>query len=84
MHVKKYEPDYRFRDIPLEEFDRMIQINLRAPFLLVQGVVEGMKAQHWGRIVFVSSIAAYGAGINGARKCHSPFLTFVLDLCVNL
>ncbi|QDS76991.1 hypothetical protein FKW77_005898 [Venturia effusa] len=60
----------RIRDvweIPLEEFDRMMQINLRAPFLLVKGVVEGMKAQHWGRIIFVSSIAAYGAGING---CH--------------
>lgn len=62
----------RCREIPLEEFDRMVQINLRAPFLLVKGVVEGMKAQHWGRIIFISSIAAYGAGINGARKYLSP------------
>lgn len=46
----------------------MVQINLRAPFLLVKGVVEGMKAQHWGRIIFISSIAAYGAGINGCRE----------------
>ena len=27
-----------------------------------------MKAQRWGRIVFTSSIAAYGAGLNGCRK----------------
>ena len=56
------------RDIPLEEFEHTLNVNLRAPFLLVQGVVKGMKAQRWGRIVFTSSIAAYGAGINGCRK----------------
>lgn len=55
-------------DIPLEEFEYTININLRASFLLVKGVVEGMKAQKWGRIIFISSIAAYGAGINGCRK----------------
>lgn len=44
-----------------------MNINLRASFLLVKGVVEGMKAQKWGRIIFVSSIAAYGGGINGCR-----------------
>ncbi len=55
-------------DIPLEEFDRTLNINLRAPFLLVKGVVDGMKAQQWGRIIFISSIAAYGAGLNGCRE----------------
>ncbi|KAI9734174.1 MAG: hypothetical protein M1818_006619 [Claussenomyces sp. TS43310] len=54
-------------DIPLSEFDLTLNINLRAPFLLTKGVVDGMKAQRWGRIIFISSIAAYGAGING---CH--------------
>ncbi|GES59347.1 3-ketoacyl-acyl carrier protein reductase [Aspergillus terreus] len=54
-------------DIPLEEFDYTINVNLRASFILVKGVVEHMKAQRWGRIVFMSSIAGYGGGING---CH--------------
>jgi 3-oxoacyl-[acyl-carrier protein] reductase len=54
-------------DIPLEEFDYMLNINLRASFILVKGAVEHMKAQRWGRIVFMSSIAAYGGGINGCR-----------------
>ncbi|KAL1296800.1 hypothetical protein AAFC00_004429 [Neodothiora populina] len=54
-------------EIPLEEFEHTINVNLRASFLLVKGVVEGMRDQIWGRIVFIGSIAAYGAGING---CH--------------
>ncbi|KAI9369755.1 hypothetical protein BJX61DRAFT_132334 [Aspergillus egyptiacus] len=54
-------------DITLEEFDYTINVNLRASFILVKGVVEHMKDQRWGRIVFMSSIAGYGGGING---CH--------------
>ncbi|KAJ5343117.1 uncharacterized protein N7506_002941 [Penicillium brevicompactum] len=54
-------------DISLEEFDFTMNINLRASFILVKGVVEHMKAQKWGRIIFMSSIAAQGGGING---CH--------------
>ncbi|KAJ5082692.1 hypothetical protein N7532_011735 [Penicillium argentinense] len=54
-------------DITLEEFDYTLNINLRASFILVKGVVEHMKSQQWGRIIFMSSIAAYGGGING---CH--------------
>jgi 3-oxoacyl-[acyl-carrier protein] reductase len=54
-------------DITLEEFDYTITVNLRASFILVKGVVEHMKGQRWGRIVFMSSIAGYGGGINGAR-----------------
>lgn len=49
-------------DIPVEEFDLTIATNLKASFLLVKGVAEGMRDQKWGRIVFISSIAAYGAG----------------------
>jgi 3-oxoacyl-[acyl-carrier protein] reductase len=56
-------------DIPLEEFEKTITINLTASFLLVKGVVEHMKQKHWGRIIFMSSIAASGVGINGCRKC---------------
>ncbi|RAK90626.1 integral membrane protein [Aspergillus costaricaensis CBS 115574] len=54
-------------DITMEEFDYTLTVNLRASFLLVKGVVEHMKTQRWGRIIFMSSIAGYGGGING---CH--------------
>lgn len=29
-----------------------------------------MKVQKWGRIIFMSSIAAYGGGINGCREFY--------------
>ncbi|KAL4913659.1 hypothetical protein BDW62DRAFT_214044 [Aspergillus aurantiobrunneus] len=58
-------------DISLEEFDHMLNINLRASFILVKGVVEHMKAQRWGRIVSMSSIAASGGGINGCNYAAS-------------
>jgi 3-oxoacyl-[acyl-carrier protein] reductase len=35
-----------------------------------------MKAQKWGRIVFISSIAAYGGGLNGCRTYLSSFYHF--------
>ncbi|PNS15302.1 hypothetical protein CAC42_5473 [Sphaceloma murrayae] len=54
-------------DIPLAEFDKMYTVNLRASFLLSKLAVPHMASQKWGRIVFVSSIAAVGGGING---CH--------------
>jgi len=60
-------------DIPVEEFDYMLNVNLRASFLLVKGVIEEMRDKKWGRIVFISSIAAFGAGINGCRK-SSPLI----------
>ena len=62
------------RDIPTSEFEKMMDINLKASFLLVKGVVGGMKDRKWGRIIFTSSIAAYGAGINGCRTYRSSTL----------
>jgi NAD(P)-dependent dehydrogenase (short-subunit alcohol dehydrogenase family) len=56
-----------------------MNINLRATFILVKGVVEHMKAQRWGRIIFMSSIAAQGGGINGCRKpIHCPWCVSLL------
>ncbi|KAF2114073.1 3-oxoacyl-reductase [Lophiotrema nucula] len=54
-------------EIPLDVFEHTITVNLRAPFILAKSVVGHMKRQRWGRIIFISSIAAYGAGLNG---CH--------------
>lgn len=57
----------RLADIPLAEFEYTLAVNLRAAFILSQLAEKHMAAQRWGRIVFVSSIAARGGGING---CH--------------
>jgi NAD(P)-dependent dehydrogenase (short-subunit alcohol dehydrogenase family) len=47
----------RFERISAEEWRRAIDVNLTAPFLLMQAVLPAMKAQHYGRIVNISSTA---------------------------
>jgi 3-oxoacyl-[acyl-carrier protein] reductase len=45
-----------FLDIDPEDFLRIQQVNLFAPFCLSQAVIPGMKSKGWGRIVSLSSI----------------------------
>ena len=47
----------RFEQITPEEWRRAVEINLTVPFLLTQAAVPAMKAQHYGRIVNISSTA---------------------------
>lgn len=54
-------------DIPVDEFDLTLAVNLRASFVLCKLAVPHMRARGWGRIVFIGSVAAHGGGING---CH--------------
>jgi NAD(P)-dependent dehydrogenase (short-subunit alcohol dehydrogenase family) len=49
---------YSVEDLPLERWQRTIDINLTAPFLLSQGAVPYMRRQGKGRIVNIASIAA--------------------------
>ncbi|EEA01317.1 short-chain dehydrogenase/reductase SDR [Burkholderia sp. H160] len=49
------------------EFDRTLAVNLKSAFLCTQAVLPGMRAQHWGRIVNLSSAAARGAGLVGVH-----------------
>ena len=58
-------------DIDLETWDAHQAVNLRAPFLLAQRVVPGMRERRWGRIVFVSSVAAFTGGIVGPHYAAS-------------
>ena len=47
-----------FLDIAVEAWDRMIQVNLRGPFLCTRAVLPDMLAAGWGRIVNISSSSA--------------------------
>jgi 3-oxoacyl-[acyl-carrier protein] reductase len=44
-----------FEQIPLEEWDRLMAVNLRSLFLCCRAVVPYMKQQHRGKIVNISS-----------------------------
>lgn len=45
-----------FAEIKPEDFRRIQQVNVYAPFRLCQAVLPGMRARGWGRIVNLSSI----------------------------
>jgi 3-oxoacyl-[acyl-carrier protein] reductase len=52
-------------------FDHTMAVNLRAPFLLAQGVLGGMRARRWGRVLFISSTAAHTGGLVGPHYAAS-------------
>ena len=47
-----------FANIDVDDFDRILKVNLRTPFLLCQAVIPHMKENNWGRIVNLTSIFA--------------------------
>jgi NAD(P)-dependent dehydrogenase (short-subunit alcohol dehydrogenase family) len=47
----------RFPDVTAEEWRRAIEVNLTAPFLMTKAVLPAMRAQHYGRIINISSSA---------------------------
>jgi NAD(P)-dependent dehydrogenase (short-subunit alcohol dehydrogenase family) len=75
---------YRFgttADTDDKSFDEHIDINVRAPFLMVQALAPRMAARGGGSIVNVStfgaSVPGRGGGIYGASKAALELLTLV-------
>jgi 3-oxoacyl-[acyl-carrier protein] reductase len=58
-------------EVGVEDWDTAVAVNLRAPFLLAQRVLPGMRERGWGRILFVSSVAAFTGGIVGPHYAAS-------------
>lgn len=54
-------------DISIEEWDYTINVNLRSSFILTKLAMPHMLEKGWGRVIYISSIAATGTSING---CH--------------
>ena len=48
-----------FSSIHIEDFDRILHVNLRVPFQICQAVIPYMEKDNWGRIVNITSIWAY-------------------------
>ena len=51
-----------FMDVPEEEFDKVIRINLKGPWLVTREIVPDMLAASWGRIINISGLAARQTG----------------------
>jgi 3-oxoacyl-[acyl-carrier protein] reductase len=66
-----YSRQRAWPDVDLETWDRTHAVNLRAPFLLTQLVLPGMFERTFGRILYLSSVAAYTGGVVGPHYASS-------------
>jgi NAD(P)-dependent dehydrogenase (short-subunit alcohol dehydrogenase family) len=60
-------------ELAVQDFDRVLAVNLRAPFVLAKAVVPHMRAAGGGTIVNVSSVAGKRGWANAAAYCASKF-----------
>jgi NAD(P)-dependent dehydrogenase (short-subunit alcohol dehydrogenase family) len=60
-------------ELPVEDWDRVIGVNLRAPFLCTRQALRIMKQQHGGRIINIGSISAQRVRPNNSAYNASKF-----------
>lgn len=61
----------RWQNLDLMSWDTTLAVNLTAPWLLAQNVLPGMIERKYGRILFISSVAALTGGVVGAHYAAS-------------
>jgi NADP-dependent 3-hydroxy acid dehydrogenase YdfG len=60
-------------ELSASDWDRVLDVNLRAPFLLAKAVFPTMQAQGRGTIINVSSVAGKRGWANASAYCASKF-----------
>ncbi|MDT0641813.1 3-oxoacyl-ACP reductase family protein [Zunongwangia sp. F363] len=58
-------------EVSLDDFDKIIKVNLRSGFLVTQQVLPAMRRKKWGRILMISSVAAQTGGVVGVDYATS-------------
>jgi 3-oxoacyl-[acyl-carrier protein] reductase len=58
-------------EIREEDWDELINVNLKSAFLVTQQVLPGMRARRWGRIINISSVAAHTGVVVGPHYAAS-------------
>jgi 3-oxoacyl-[acyl-carrier protein] reductase len=59
------------QDIELDDWDRVLRVNLTSAFILSQAVLDRMRERRWGRIINLSSVAAQTGGVIGPHYAAS-------------
>ena len=59
------------QEITEQDWDDVLTVNLKSMFLVTQTVLPGMRAQRWGRIINLSSVAAQLGGVIGPHYAAS-------------
>ena len=68
-------------EIPLDEYEAVMGINVRGGLLCLQAVLPDMKAAGWGRVIWLSSIAGkQGGGVFGSAH-YAASKAAVIGLC---
>lgn len=60
-----------FKEITDQQWDRMMEVNLKGTFIVTQVVLPDMEAAKWGRIINISSSSAQTGAINMAAYSSS-------------
>ncbi|HLO27987.1 MAG TPA: SDR family NAD(P)-dependent oxidoreductase [Anaerolineales bacterium] len=60
-----------WEEVDEASWDKVVDTNLRAAFFVTQAVLPGMRARGWGRIIFISSVAAQIGGFSGPHYAAS-------------
>jgi NAD(P)-dependent dehydrogenase (short-subunit alcohol dehydrogenase family) len=60
-----------FLDISNEDWDQMMNVNLRGAFICSQEVIPSMLERNWGRIINITSIGGQWGGINQVHYASS-------------
>jgi 3-oxoacyl-[acyl-carrier protein] reductase len=58
-------------DLTLIDWNETIATNLTSSFLASQAVLPGMRQRRWGRLIFISSVAAQTGGVIGPHYAAS-------------
>lgn len=66
--IAKAEP---VEQITEQSWDEVLSCNLKSQFMLIQAVLPAMRAQRWGRIINLSSVAAQLGGVVGPHYASS-------------
>ncbi|WP_334266435.1 3-oxoacyl-ACP reductase family protein [Edaphobacter sp. HDX4] len=64
-------PARPFLELTLEDWNRTLQTNLTSAFLVSQAAIPAMRQQKWGRLIFISSVAAQTGGVIGPHYAAS-------------
>ena len=60
-------------EVGVADWDRLLAVNLRGPFLCIRAVAAGMKQRRSGAIINVSSNAGIVGGVDESTYCASKF-----------
>jgi len=61
----------KVEEITEEDWDEIVNVNLKSAFMVTQAVLPGMRAQKWGRVINMSSVAAQTGGVIGPHYASS-------------